>query len=229
MTADSRSRVLALAEVAAVMVAGFAIRALMRQLGAGVASGSLSIVVLLTLTTWLLRRRGLGWRELGVRRPADLGIAAAWTAGLLMVDLLLVPALTALVGDSLGWPRQQLDAFAGLRGNLMRFLVLLIPISWGSAAFGEELIFRGFLARRIADVFGATPRADLLANLAQAGLFALGHAYLGPRGMLNAGALGLAAGLVYRGNGRNLWPLFFAHGLVDTIGISVLYSGVPHS
>lgn len=229
MRSDSMARLLALAEVVAVVAAGFTTRAVLRQLGAGIVSGSLAILILLALATWLLRRRGIGWRELGVRRPADIGVAAAWTAGLLFVDMLLVPSLTGLLGNALGWPRQHLDAFADLHGHLLRYLVLLIPISWGSAAFGEELIFRGFLTRRMSDMLGGTRGADIAATLAQAALFALGHAYLGPRGMMNAGALGLAGGLVYRWNGRNLWPLFIAHGLVDTIGISVLYFGVPHS
>jgi membrane protease YdiL (CAAX protease family) len=229
MSSDSRSRAIALAEVVAVATVGSAVRAGMRALGAGIAAGSLSIVVVLALATWLLRRRGLSWRELGLRRPPDFGAMAGWTLALLLVDAILVPQLTAFVGHSLGWPPQHLEAFAELRGNLARYLVLLIPVSWGSAALGEELLFRGFLARRMADALGGTPGAELSANFAQAALFALAHAYLGPRGMLSAGALGLAAGFVWRSGGRNLWPLVIAHGLVDTVGITVLYLGVPHS
>jgi membrane protease YdiL (CAAX protease family) len=71
--------------------------------------------------------------------------------------------------------------------------------------------------------------AETAAAFGQATLFALGHSYLGPRGMLNAGALALVAGLGYRWNGRNLWPLFMAHGLVDSVGLTALYLGVAHS
>jgi hypothetical protein len=65
--------------------------------------------------------------------------------------------------------------------------------------------------------------------LGQATLFAFGHAYLGPRGMLNAGALGLLGGLCYLWNGRNLWPLFIAHGLVDSVGLTALFLGLARS
>ena len=229
MRSDPGSRVVALAEVVALVVVALATRLVLGQRWPGVAAGALSIGILLALATWLLWRRGASWRELGCRRPQELGTAAAWTAALFVADMLLIPLITAVVGNALGWPSQQLEAFAGLRGNLARYLVLLLPISWGTAAFGEELLFRGFLARRLSDAFGATRLAEVAANLGQAALFGLGHAYLGPRGMLNAAALGLTAGLAYRWGGRNLWPLFIAHGLVDSVGITALYLGAAHA
>jgi uncharacterized protein len=75
-------------------------------------------------------------------------------------------------------------------------------------AIGEELLFRGFIMKRLGDAIGASRLAPLAAAAGRAAPFAAGHAYLGPRGALNAGALGLTAGLAYRCNGRNLWPLF---------------------
>jgi hypothetical protein len=229
MTADVRSRSAAFVDVALIVGIGFGLRGVLRLLGTGVIGGSLSILVLWALATRLLARRGTSWRELGFRRPADAGAAAAWALGLLAVDVLVIPQLTAAAGSAFGWPSLQLAAFARLRGNLPLYLLLLIPISWGTAAFGEELIFRGFLARRLAEALGATRPAESLANVVQALLFALGHAYLGPRGMLNAGLLGFAAGLASRLAGRNLWPVIIAHGFVDSIGITALYLGAsPH-
>jgi len=181
------------------------------------------------VATWLLRRHGQRWSALGVVRPASLRVAAVWTVGLTVADVLVVPLAISILADALRMPTQHLEAFAGLRGNLLRYLVLLVPVSWGAAAFGEELLFRGFLARRLTEAFGGTARAEVLANVIQAALFALGHAYLGPRGVLNAGALGLLAGWCYRANGRNLWPLFIAHGLVDSVGMTVLFLGLQHA
>jgi uncharacterized protein len=228
-TSEAGSRNIALLEVSGVAGVEFAIHAILRRLGAGVGVGSLSIIVTLALATWLLRRRGVSWSDLGFRRPQNLGAAAAWAVGLFLVDMLLVPPLISMLSATLGLQRQHLEAFDDLRGNLARYLVLLIPIGWGSAAFGEELIYRGFLTRRLSDALGGTGIAEIAATLGQAVLFALGHSYLGPRGMLNAGALGLVSGLSYRWNGRNLWPLIIAHGLVDSVGITALYFGVAHS
>lgn len=229
ITSNVPSRTAAALEVLAVAVAGLASHAVLRHLGGGIAVGAISVIVTLVLASWLLRRRGVSWSDLGFRRPPQLGAAAAWALGLFLADMLLVPPLMSVLAGVLGLPAQNLEAFANLRGDLTRYLVLLIPISWGTAAFGEELIYRGFLAHRLTAAFGGTRAAEIVATFGQAALFALGHGYLGPRGMLNAGALGLVAGFGYRWNGRNLWPLFIAHGLVDSAGITALYLGVAHS
>jgi uncharacterized protein len=223
------SRATALLEVLAVTAIAYLTRAALHRFRAGFASGAVATVVALALATFFLRRRDVAWRDLGCRRPPCMRTAAIWTAGLFLADMLLVPPLMSMIANTLHLPAQRFAAFDHLRGNLALYLVLLMPISWGSAAFGEELIFRGFLARRLADALGGTGRAELAAVVGQATLFAFGHAYLGPRGMLNAGALGLLAGLCYRWNGRNLWPLFIAHGLVDSIGLTVLFLGIAHS
>jgi membrane protease YdiL (CAAX protease family) len=52
------------------------------------------------------------------------------------------------------------------------------------------------------------------AAVGQAALFGAVHAYLGPRGVVNAAAIGLVAGGAYLADGRNPWPLVIAHGLV---------------
>jgi uncharacterized protein len=229
MTSDRRSRTAALFEALAIVVVGFGARAGLHHLGTGVGGGALSVVVTLALATWLLHRRGLSWSDLGCRRPQHIGTAATWAVGLFLVDMLVIPPLMSMLADAFNLSAQNLEAFADLHDNIRRYLLLLIPIGWGSAAFGEELLYRGFIARRLTDGFGGTVNAETAAAFGQATLFALGHSYLGPRGMLNAGALALVAGLGYRWNGRNLWPLFIAHGLVDSVGITALYLGVAHS
>ena len=72
---------------------------------------------------------------------------------------------------------------------MLECLALLVPLGWGTAAFGEELIYRG----------------------------------------LNAAAIGLVSGGVYLANGRKLWPLIIAHGLVDSVGLTVLCLGLPQN
>jgi membrane protease YdiL (CAAX protease family) len=221
-------RAAALFEVVAVVAAGYGTQAILRSFGISVGAGALSVVLALALATWLLRWRGTGWRDLGLRRPGNIGAAAAWTLGLLAVDLLLLPPLLTMLASALALPAVQLGALAHVKGDLVSYLLLLIPISWGTAAFGEELLYRGFILQRLGDALGGARSTQAAAAIGQAVLFAMAHAYLGPRGMLNAGVLGLAASVVYRFNGRNLWPLFIAHGLVDSLGVTALYLGLAH-
>jgi membrane protease YdiL (CAAX protease family) len=221
-------RIAALLEVLAVSAAAYIARSVLHRWGAGFAAGVGSTILAVLLATLLLRWRGNSWSRLGFRRPARMGSALLWTVALFLASMLIVPPVVTVISDALNFPAQHLDVFARLRGNPALYLVLLIPVSWGSAAFGEELICRGFILRRLCDALGGGRGAQLGAVLGQAALFGCAHAYLGPRGMLNAGALGLLAGLCYLMNGRNLWPLILAHGLVDTVGMTVLFLGLAH-
>lgn len=228
MTNSMAERGAALLEVLVLVLVAHFTRSLLQYWGAGFAAGATSTIVAVLTASWLLHRRGNSWANLGLKRPAKLGSAVSWTVALCLVALLVVPAVAAAIANALHYPPQQLEVFARLRGNVGLYLVLLIPITWGTAAFGEELVCRGFIMRRLDDALGGGRAAQLGAVLGQAVLFGFAHAYLGPRGMLNAGALGLVSGLCYQLNGRNLWPLFVAHGLVDTVGITVLYLGLAH-
>jgi len=228
MPQSSDSRAAALLEVAAVVILGVLAHRWLRSLQLGVGITSLGTLAMFALATSLLYSRGTDWRDLGFRRPEHLGQALRWSLGLFLVDMLVLPVIVDTVSNALGLPPQQLGAFATLKGNTFEYLVLLLPVSWGIAAFGEELLYRGFIYRRLTDVIGQTSWASTISLLGQTALFALGHAYLGPRGMLNAGALGSVAGLAYLACGRNLWPLIIAHGLVDTVGMTALYLGVAH-
>lgn len=218
----------ALPETALVATLVLGLHALLRALGAPVAIGATATIFTLATCTWLLRRRGERWRDLGMDRPIPWRRTILWTIGLFAAEMLL-PTLARPLADSLGFAPQRLDAFADLKGNIGLYLLLLIPVGWGAAGFGEELIFRGFIFGRLAKALGGSRLAQGCALLLQASLFALGHSYLGPRGVLNAGLLGLLSGGAYIATGRMLWPLIFAHAAVDTLGLTALYLGVNHT
>lgn len=169
------------------------------------------------------RRRGLPCASigLGVRDgPARfalqslIGLLAGWSAA-------LVAMLLATRG--LGWAPMDTTRFAGLQGDEGRLLGML-AISWTTAAFGEEVLFRGFLQSRLRSLFGERRHAAMLAALAQAVLFGLAHAYQGATGILISGAIGLAFGLLML-RFRTIWPLVVAHGLIDTVSMLALYAG----
>ena len=213
---------------AIVIAATLAPHAVIRAIGGSVAVGSLATVAIAALCLYLLKRRAIPWAAIGWARPGHLGKTVAWALGLFIADMLVVPVLAKEIADSLQFPPQDLSAFAGLKGNTLQYLVMLIPVGWCAAAIGEELIYRGFINRRLTDALGAGSGVSIVALVVQSALFAGGHFYLGPRGMLNAGILGLFAGVAFLWNGRNLWALVIAHGLVDSIGITVLYLGLAH-
>jgi membrane protease YdiL (CAAX protease family) len=110
-----------------------------------------------------------------------------------------------------------------MRADLEEYLFWAIPVSWGSAAFGEELLARGFILNRIGQVIGSlrTP-AIAAAVVLQAAIFGSFHIYQGIGGALITGAAGLVIGLIWLLGGRNLWPCFLLHGLIDFLAANGL-------
>ena len=98
--------------------------------------------------------------------------------------------------------------------------MFLIPVAWGSAAIGEEMLTRGFILHRISTLSNETTAVIL-----QALLFALAHFYQGITGMVNIFFLALIFGTVYLRCGKSLLPTIAAHGLIDTVSLTLLYYG----
>ena len=182
-------------------------------------------MLLLVMAATLLLPAGEGWRCVGLRTPASLGRAAALViCGYLAVAATMV-VVTKLFLPALGLVPETATTFAGLRGNLGEYLYWLIPVAWGSAAFGEELVFRGFLQTRLESMFGTVTGATAIAAIGQAIIFGSLHAYLGLGGAILAGATGLVIGLVYVAGGRNLWICIILHGMIDTVSLTAIYLG----
>jgi uncharacterized protein len=186
---------------------------------------ALAGVPLSLLVAWrMLHLRGLYWSDVGFRRnnswPRLLGIAFASTF------LLLV--LTSLMGQALAsiGVQPDLSRFDRLRGNTAMLLGGLLVV-WTTAAFGEELLMRGFLMHSLHDMFRARPDdrvAWVLALLGMASVFGLAHAYQGLAGVLMTGVIGAALGLLYFIARRDLWACILTHGLFDTSGFLAIYT-----
>jgi membrane protease YdiL (CAAX protease family) len=184
------------------------------------------MLLLVAAATRLLRWAGETWRSVGFERPASLWRAA----GLVMAGYLAIGAAYALttkaVLPALGLAPKTMSLFAGLEGDTAEYLYWLLPVVWGSAAFGEELLFRGYLQTRLHKAFGGAKSAALPALVVQAAIFGALHSYQGLGGAIMAGSTGLVLGAVYLAARKNLWAPIILHGLVDTISISAIYFGV---
>ncbi len=178
-----------------------------------------SIALPLLVATLFMRREGVRWRDLAVpvqhSPPAILAYAALALAAAVGMTMLVSLAL-----EPLGLAGPDLTAFVLLiEGNLSMYLWMLIPVCWGSAAIGEELLVRGFLQHRLTGLTGRGAGVVL-----QALIFAAAHFYQGLSGVIMVFVIGLVFGLVYQ-RSRNLVPLFLAHGLIDTFSMTAIYLG----
>jgi uncharacterized protein len=183
------------------------------------------MVLLFVLATGMLYLRGERWRSLGFRTPTSFKrVAGLVVAGYLalivgnaVVVLVLLPKL-AVTQPNFG-------AFSGLKGHPALFAFWLV-FAWVSAAFGEELQFRGFLWSRLERLFGGGRGSAVLTLFTQAALFGLCHLYQGVGGVIATGMAGLVLGGVYWAGKRNLVAVIILHGLIDTVSLTVLFSGL---
>jgi membrane protease YdiL (CAAX protease family) len=189
----------------------------------------LMFALVLLLLLWL-KLRGETWASVGLIRPKSwlrvVGLGVLLFVAVVIYSAFAQPAITKAVAEFTGAsPLLARDYFAQLQGNLP-LLLLLLPLTWAFAAFGEEVFYRGYLMTRFAQFMGEGRIAWTVALFAQAVLFGTAHAYQGPVGMVGAGILGLISGAATLLWKRNLWPAMIAHGLADTMGFTLIYLGL---
>ena len=179
----------------------------------------------LVLLGWIsLRVRKLRWRDVGLTRyrswPVTIGLGVGMGALLETFQLLVTqPILAKLIGR-----QPDLDLFRTLTGNL-QMTALFIALSWTLAAFGEEMVWRGYLMNRVADVFGRTKGAWVCSLVIVHIVFGFAHGYQGLTGVIEEGLSGLFLGLMYLGTGRNLSVPIVAHGVADMIDMVLIFFG----
>jgi membrane protease YdiL (CAAX protease family) len=186
-------------------------------------AGTLSVVAGIGAVAWSQRRLPAPWAAIGLGRPPAPLRFVLVTLGTLLLAWTAAALATVLAVKGLGWAAMDTSRFAGLVGNAPKLLGML-AISWSTAAFGEELLFRGFLQSRLQALLGTGRYAGVAAVLLQTVAFGLAHAYQGPTGILSTAAIGLVFGLVVLRT-RSLWPVIVAHGLIDTVSMVALYLG----
>jgi len=179
----------------------------------------------LFLLAWIsLRLRRVQWKQIGFTRyrtwATTLVLGASYGVGLELFDLFgKQPFLTHLMGKP-----PDLSNFPAVRGNFKSALVI-IALIWIVAAFGEELVYRGYLMNRIADLGRGTRTAWIVSLFLISALFGFSHYQQGITGMIEEGSDGLILGLMYLGYRRNLAIPIVAHGVCDTIDIALLFLG----
>lgn len=192
-------------------------------LRAGLWIGTPAFLIALLIATVFLRSGGGSWSRLG------LAVPGSWPRTILFVLLAAVAvsvgvgAARAVAVQVFGAAAPDISRFAALRGNLPLLVMGLLGL-WITAAFGEEMLVRGFLLDRLTSLFGGGPGAVAIAVVTSSLLFGLGHAYQGSAGVIAAVVAGLVYASFYLLSGRNLWVTVLAHGLLDTIGFMMIYA-----
>jgi membrane protease YdiL (CAAX protease family) len=131
---------------------------------------------------------------------------------------------TSLRWRGMRWKDVGFTNFTAVHSNLKLTLIYLVLI-WGLAAFGEELVYRGYLMTRLAGLLRGTRAAWVISLVIISIVFGCSHTGQGATGMLENVWDGLLLGTVYLACGRNLTAAIVAHGVTDTVDLLLMYLG----
>lgn len=174
---------------------------------------------------WLcLRLRREPWSAIGFARPEHRGraIGLGVLAGVAMEALAVLvttPWISRLFNTEPDY-----SELAAVRGSLP-ILLLFLTLSWTLAAFGEEIAFRGFLMKRLAQLFGENRGAWAASLVLSSVLFGWGHTEQGVAGWVQEGLSGLLLGVLFLATKRNLVVPIVAHGVSNTVAFVLIYLG----
>lgn len=162
---------------------------------------------------------------------AELGFKANYSLKkILLISLVLFVAVEVFVDFFLqpfiNWVTnepQNYGAFDVIKGNRSIYLKYFF-YTWISAAFGEEILFRGFLFQQFKIIIPEFKYKLALIVLLSSVLFAIPHFYLGWSGILFTFLFGIIFSMIYIKYHYNLWIPIIVHGIVDSLFITMAYT-----
>ncbi|MDX9955174.1 MAG: CPBP family intramembrane glutamic endopeptidase [Anaerolineae bacterium] len=182
------------------------------------------VILCLIALSLLIRREHI--HSLGFKRPQSwsrtAGIALAGAVSLQLFDIgIVMPILNRVTGTTIDY-----SGFAHLKGNLAQ-LLLLLALSWTLAALGEEIVYRGYLQKLLAELFGSRLPGILLMVGVSSLLFGFAHTEQGLIGIVVTTLDALFFSWLKLKCGGNLWVTILAHGFYNSIGVLVFYFTGP--
>lgn len=186
----------------------------------------LTLTLPLLLLGWIsLRLRNLRWRDVGLYAPKNwkttiLLAAIIATVHQLFSTFLLIPWLEQVTKQPI-----DLSIVEQIKGNL-GMLALSLVVAWLLAAFGEEMVYRGYILNRFSDVLNSSPTRWIFGYIVSALLFVWVHQYQGLVGVLDSFVSTTIFSIIYFYSGRNLWLPILVHGFYDTIAFIFAYLGI---
>jgi uncharacterized protein len=179
---------------------------------------------LFLLASVSLRFRGLKWRDVGLARPTNwrvtIAIGVVCGIGMELLELFVSQPLLANYFGKM----PDFSAMGELHGNWKLFL-LFLALTWTLAAFGEEMVYRGYLMNRVAGLFRDPKVAWTVSLLLVSFVFGLAHNDQGITGQVENMINGLLLGILFLATRCNMWAAIIAHGVTDTVDFLLLYLG----
>ena len=193
-----------------------------------IGAGSIAMWIGIFVATFFMKKQGVSWQARGLTLPQhskewfkSIATALLITVTILVFMALVMPLISELLGVVV--PESASDRYEFFLGKPLVFIAYLLVVIWLGAALGEELLMRGFLLNSLINFFGNEQKGVIAAVVLHAFIFGLLHISQGVPGIIGTGIVAVIFATVYLFNGRKLFPLILAHGLVNSIGLIAYY------
>lgn len=133
---------------------------------------------------------------------------------------IIVPSVEFVTGVAIDYSSMQ-----QLEGDLPMTITWLL-IVWATAAFGEEIIFRGYFMRQFVKFFGESKVSLLINILIFSSFFGYMHMQQGITGQIVAGTTGALLSIIFYLRKYDLWFNVMVHGYFNTLGLFSFYLGI---
>ncbi len=162
------------------------------------------------------------WAKLGLKKPEKWWNPFIVAAGLIVIVLLLfefMKPLLSMIGNE-----PDISHLLVIQDNLPVFILSIIMV-WTTSVFLVEIVFRAFLINSLDILLGRNDFSPWIAVVISSLIFGLMHAWQGWGGIVLTGIIGLLFGITYILNGRRIWAIILAHGILNTITLTGIYMG----
>lgn len=166
----------------------------------------------------IVRRRRIGWRDIGFRPIRTRVAFMAFGLGLLAVPLMAVTgaAIQRIMGKPFSSPQLKFLAPDGFSWTIVVGMVLIGGLL---APLAEEIIFRGLIYRWLRRFWPVLP-----ATFVSAAVFGVVHGL--PPVIAAAFVVGLLLAVVYERTG-SLWAPTIVHATQNCVAMAIMFASLP--
>lgn len=186
------------------------------------ARGVLAVLAGAAAAVWLTLAGGGTLGDLGLERPRRLALVPLQALAILVVFVVAQNLAPLLVVPFFEPESPDMSRYDYVRGNLPAAISLAVALPL-AAAVPEEILYRGFLIGRLAQLLTTVPGGAGIAVLLQALVFGAVHFQWGAGGIFLATVMGTVWGFAYLLCGRNLWVVIVAHSMAQLALVAQLY------
>jgi len=180
---------------------------------------TLSVLVVMCFS-FLIRKQSFA--SLGFKKDKHMVRMAAMIFAFSMGWSLFHLSITMPILNHLTGTTQNLSSFVTLKGNLNQ-LILFLVATWTLAAFGEEIVYRGYIQQKCIEIVGRGPWGFIVTILISSILFGIAHTEQGIIGIIITFLDAIFFSVLKRKYHDNLWAPILAHGFNNTIGLITFF------